>query len=70
MYIVSLEEQTVGIGGKEIHFSEGETIHTENSYKYDIAEFQDLARKAGFESAQAWTDPGHLFSVHYLEIAS
>ena len=70
MHIVSREKQTVGIGGKEIHFSEGETIQTENSYKYDIAEFQDLARKADFESAQVWTDPGHLFSVHYLEIAS
>ena len=69
MHIVSLKEQTVGVGGKEIHFSEGETIHTENSYKYDIDEFQDLAREAGFESAQVWTDPGHLFSVHYLEIA-
>ena len=70
MHIVSREEQTVGIGGKEIHFSEGETIHTENSYKYDIAEFQDLARKAGFGSARVWTDPGHLFSVHYLETTS
>jgi dimethylhistidine N-methyltransferase len=69
MHIVSLKEQTVGVGGKEIHFDEGETIHTENSYKYDIDEFQDLAHEAGFESAQVWTDPGHLFSVHYLEIA-
>ncbi len=69
MHIVSLKEQTVGVGGKEIHFSEGETIHTENSYKYDIDEFQNLAREAGFESPQVWTDPGHLFSVHYLEIA-
>jgi dimethylhistidine N-methyltransferase len=69
MHIVSLKEQTVGVGGKEIHFSEGETIHTENSYKYDIDEFQNLAREAGFESPQVWTDPEHLFSVHYLEIA-
>ena len=70
MHIVSREEQSVSVGGKEIHFSEGERIHTENSYQYDIAEFQDLARKAEFESAQVWTNPGHLFSVHYLETTS
>lgn len=70
MHIVSPKEQTVCVGGKEIHFNEGETIHTENSYKYDIDEFQELAHEAGFESAQVWTDPGRLFSVHYLEAAS
>ena len=70
MHIVSLKEQTVSVGGKEIYFRDGETIHTENSYKYDIDEFQDLASEAGFVSAQVWRDPSHLFSVHYVEIAN
>jgi dimethylhistidine N-methyltransferase len=70
MHIVSLKEQKVSIGDKEIHFRDGETIHTENSYKYDIDEFQDLASEAGFISAQVWRDPNHLFSVHYFETAN
>ena len=46
----------------------GETIHTENSYKYSIEEFQALARGAGFEPETCWTDPQRLFSVHYLTV--
>lgn len=34
MHLVSQHAQTVNLGGKAIDFTEGETIHTENSYKY------------------------------------
>lgn len=67
MHLVSAEDHTVTIGDQDFAFLEGETIHTENSYKYTIDEFQDLAAKANFTPAQAWTDGGGLFSVHYLE---
>lgn len=66
MHLASLKPQTVNIGGKRFVFHEGETIHTENSCKYAIDEFQALAVSAGFEPAKVWTDDDHLFAVHYL----
>ncbi len=56
------------IAGRAFEFGAGETIHTENSYKYDIAEFQALARAAGFRAQQCWTDDDRLFSVHYCAL--
>ncbi len=70
MHLVSRRDQSVNIQGQTIDFKKDESIHTENSYKYDVLEFQELAKKAGFEPIQVWTDPGHLFSVHYLEVAA
>ena len=46
----------------------GETIHTENSCKYSIGEFQELARGAGWSPVTHWTDPDQLFGVHYLVV--
>ncbi|MEW6611254.1 MAG: L-histidine N(alpha)-methyltransferase, partial [Pseudomonadota bacterium] len=58
----------ITVGGATFPFLEGETIHTENSYKYGIREFQELAASAGFVPARAWTDPERLFSLHYLTV--
>lgn len=66
LYLKSLAEQTATIAGRRFRFSEGERIHTENSYKYAIPEFQALAARAGFRAVHAWTDADALFSVHYL----
>ena len=68
MHLVSLKEQRVTIRGRSIPFSGGETIHTENSCKYSIAEFQALARGSGFEPVECWTDAERLFGVHYLAV--
>lgn len=69
MHLVSKVRQSVHIGGEVVRFAEGETIHTECSYKYSIAEFADLAATAGFAPGNVWTDPDKLFSVHYLTVA-
>ena len=66
MHLESLIAQQVTVQGRRFDFSAGETIHTENSYKYSVSEFQQLARQAGFEPLRAWTDTQQLFSVHYL----
>ncbi len=66
MHLVSRRAQTVQVAGVAIGFDAGETIHTENSYKYDVAGFQALAEAAGWRPAQHWTDPDALFSVHAL----
>lgn len=68
MHLESLKAQRVSVGGRVFELAPGETIHTENSYKYSIREFQDLARDAGFEPQRCWTDDGVLFSVHYLAV--
>ena len=66
MHLVSLREQRVKVAGHTFAFARGETIHTENSYKYSVEDFQSLARQAGFEAARCWVDPQRLFSIHYL----
>ena len=68
MHLESLIAQQVTIQGRRFDFTAGETIHTENSYKYSVGEFQQLARQAGFEPLRAWTDAQHLFSIHYLSV--
>ena len=66
MHLKSRKAQSAVIAGREFSFAEGETIHTENSYKYHIGEFTEMAGEAGFSSTAAWTDENALFSIHYL----
>ena len=66
MHLVSRIAQTVRIGEAQFQFREGESIHTENSYKYSIESFQALARDAGYQPVKCWTDERALFSVHAL----
>ena len=68
MHLVSLADQSVTVAGRSFRFRRGESIHTENSYKYAIPEFQALARRAGFMPIRVWTDPDALFSIHYLAV--
>lgn len=63
MHLVSLSEQAVEVDGQKIRFAAGETIHTEDSRKYEIAEFEALAASAGWRLAQTWTDPDRQFAV-------
>ena len=67
MHLRSKGKQVVKVGDQPITFANNETIHTENSYKYSIEEFQQLAVQAGFKPANVWVDADELFSVHYLE---
>ncbi len=67
MHLVSRRRQAVSIVGECFEFAEGDSVHTENSYKYTVEGFQALARRAGFEPARCWTDAGRRFSLHWLE---
>jgi dimethylhistidine N-methyltransferase len=66
MHLVSLARQQVNIAGRRFAFAAGETIHTEISCKYEVEEFQQLARAAGLLPRQVWVDDARLFSVHCL----
>ena len=68
MHLLSLTAQEVTIRGRAIRFSAGETIHTENSCKYTVAEFQALACAQGFDPVECWTDADRLFGIHYLAV--
>ncbi len=48
---------------QDIEFRRGETIHTENSYKYTLEVFLSHASAAGWTSAATWTDPRNFFAV-------
>ncbi len=67
MHLISQRQQTVNIAGDSFVFEDQESIHTENSYKYSISSFTDLAQSASLQVLQTWTDEQNLFSVHYLE---
>lgn len=69
MYLMSLKEQVASVAGRTFRFRAGESIHTENSYKYSVPEFQTLAVGAGYKSEAVWCDPASLFSVHLLATA-
>jgi dimethylhistidine N-methyltransferase len=66
MHLVSLVEQIVWVSGRAFRFEPGERIHTENSYKYSIPQFQELARAAAWAPNRVWTDARQQFSVHEL----
>ena len=68
MHLASLKRQRIKLCGACIDFRAGETIHTENSYKYSIESFGALARGAGFTPLAVWTDPDGYFSVHALSL--
>jgi L-histidine N-alpha-methyltransferase len=67
MHLVSLARQTVRIGRHRFHFDAGESIHTENSYKYSVEGFRALAARAGYEAKKVWTDAKGLFALHGLQ---
>lgn len=69
MHLLSRGAQTVRVAGARLNFADGESIHTENSYKYTLTEFRALAQSAGFRTAGCWTDADALFSVQYFEAA-
>ena len=64
MHLESQYSQFVHVAGRRFDFAPGETIHTEISCKYSVAEFQELGKRAGFTPEKVWTDPDQLFSVH------
>lgn len=64
MHLESAREQTVNLGALavSVNFREGERIHTENSYKYDLDGLSALAAATGFERAETWLDSAERFS--------
>ena len=66
MHLVSQRAQAVRVAGQIVHFAAGESIHTENSYKYTPQQVGQMARSAGFERTRTWSDPAGWFGVFLL----
>jgi uncharacterized SAM-dependent methyltransferase len=66
MHLVSRRDQVVHVCGVSFLFAAGESIHTENSYKYNLPVLTDLAEAGGFTVERVWTDERQYFSVAYL----
>ena len=66
MHLVSLARQAVRIGRHRFDFDAGESIHTENSYKYSIEGFRALAAQGRFKANRLWMDRKGLFALHGL----
>ena len=69
MHLVSNGPQRVTIDDLELHFAAGETIHTENSYKFTQKSIVWLLKQSGFTLEQQWTDAKVWFAVN-LAVAS
>ncbi len=63
MHLASLRRQKIKVAGETTEFRAGETIHTENSYKYSPESFRALARGAGWLPADVWPDASGYFSI-------
>lgn len=66
MHLVSRRPQEVRINGNVFGFAAGESVHTENSYKYSPEAFSALASRAGFSCLARWTDKRGYFGVYLL----
>ena len=69
MHLRSTARQSVEIArlDLQLHFAEGETIHTENSYKFTDAAVLGLFRQAGFRLQREWKDSAGWFGVYLAE---
>lgn len=69
-YIESLRSQTVRLGkfAMDVSFTDGERVHTENSYKYDLEGLSRLAAETGFRRARTWLDEREQFSSNLLMV--
>jgi uncharacterized SAM-dependent methyltransferase len=68
MRLISEVDQSVQIGNARIALSADEHIVTEHSHKYDLQQFEEMARAAGFRLTRQWSDERNWFSVCFLEV--
>ena len=68
MRLISEVDQRARVGNADIALHAGEHIVTEHSHKYDLEQFEAMAREAGFRLTKHWSDERDWFSVCFLEV--
>ena len=69
MYLQAVRDMTFTVAGHAFVIRTDETIHTENSHKFTVDVFTDLAAKAGLSARSSWVSEAAPFSIHWLEVA-
>ena len=64
MHLVALRDTGFSAAGRSFALNAGEHIHTENSYKWTLAEARLMARASGWVPVEVWTDDQALFGLH------
>jgi dimethylhistidine N-methyltransferase len=67
MHLVSRVARTVMVGGRPVHFARDESIHTENSYKYQPERMRTMIEAAGWTVSKTWSDSNGLFALWLLD---
>lgn len=67
MHLVSLVEQQFTLANHLITLAQGESIHTESSYKYNQQDFSSLATQSGWQIEQSWLAEQGMFSMYLLQ---
>ncbi|MBY0297280.1 MAG: L-histidine N(alpha)-methyltransferase [Methylobacterium sp.] len=65
-HLVATRDTACRLGDRTFHLAAGESLHTDNSFKYEPAAFQDIARRAGWTPEAVWVDDAGTFSLHLL----
>ena len=68
MHLVNRVKHSVRIFDKKIDFKVGETIHTENSYKYTYKSFERLSESAGYKIQSFFSDEKSFFGIFILKV--
>ncbi len=66
MHLVSLRDQYVTLAGMRFSFSQGDSLHTENSHKFSTASFEALATRSGWQIIRQWISPAPQFALFAL----
>ena len=66
MHLVSRGRQTAHVAGQAFTFASGESLHTENSYKFTVEDVSGMARRAGWRLLERWIAPPPAFAVFLL----
>lgn len=68
MHLISKVNHSVKIFDEKINFIMGESIHTENSYKYTYQSFQVLVESAGYKIQNFYSDEKSYFGIFILKV--
>jgi len=63
MHLEAIRDLAFSVDGHRFAMAAGETVHTENSHKYDLNGARLLLRSAGWTPVRSWTDPEDRFAM-------
>ena len=70
MHLEARRALDFSVAGQSFRMAAGETIHTENSYKWTLDEARLLARAGGWDPRTVWLDSGARFGLHLWQVAA